>query len=95
MTREQILSDTARALRECFPEKADAILREIEARFADPPAPLRDAESVDILLSGSGPYAWPDRTGWGLAFEFMRAMQRLSDAGFAGDVRVTLHATRT
>lgn len=95
MTQEQILADAQRALRECFPERADAVFREIESRFAEPKA-IRDEDGkrVEIRLQGTGPYAWPDRTGWGLSFEFLRAMRRLQDEGFKGDVRVTIVAAR-
>lgn len=33
MTRDQLLADLARAIRACFPDRADALLRELEARI--------------------------------------------------------------
>lgn len=33
MTRDQLLADLARAIRTCFPDRADEMLREIEARM--------------------------------------------------------------
>ena len=94
MTREQILADTTRAVRQAFPERADAILREIEARFAvDPIVARSDDQRVELTIPASGATAWPERSGWGLAFEFVRAMQRLQQQGCRGDVRVTIVAS--
>ena len=95
MTREQILADTSRAVRECFPDRADAILREIESRFrSEEIVEFKDGKRVELKISASGATAWPERSGWGLAFEFMRAMQRLHEQGLRGDVRVTIVASK-
>ena len=95
MTQEQILADVARALRECFPDRADVVLREIEARFTAPAlVEDPDAGTAEVFLHGTDAYAWYDRSGWGMAFEFVRAMRRLADAGYRGDVRIRIHARR-
>ncbi|HVO29553.1 MAG TPA: hypothetical protein VMV18_02405 [bacterium] len=95
MNRVQLLTDVARALNECFPDRAEGMIRAVEARFRDPDVPPPGAErQPPIVLLAGGDVAWSERSDNGLAYEFIRTMRRLAEAGYRGDVRVVIEAAK-